>query len=121
MDIPTIARGANLNMHLVYPWYNLQQPKISQVYLEVLVYTKDIRALVYAKTQDSRCCDISNFSAHWLQPRNPGRALDRSGIESDSKSEVTTGSVILGNDSEIMSLSWVRRAAPGLPDKTSTL
>ena len=36
-------------MDLVYPWYNLRQPKISLVYLEALVYTRD--SLVYAKTR----------------------------------------------------------------------
>ena len=33
------------NMDLVYPWYNLRQPKISLVYLEALVYTRDIPSI----------------------------------------------------------------------------
>ena len=38
------------NMDLVYPWYNLRQPKISLVYLEALVYTRDIPPCQNTKT-----------------------------------------------------------------------
>ena len=58
-------------MDLVYPWYNLRQPKISLVYLEALVYTRDIPSIcqntkTYQRGQDSRWSRWPHYKMiHW--------------------------------------------------------
>ena len=66
------------NMYLVYPWYNLRQPKISLVYLEALVYSRDIPSIcqntkTYQRGQDSRCPPIKLSHLHC--PHRPGLGI----------------------------------------------
>ena len=65
--------GANID--LVYPWYNLRQPKISLVYLEALVYTRDIPSIcqntkTYQRGRDSRCSPCSGLDSTVQFPCN---------------------------------------------------
>ena len=43
IPIPDFRSDSNIwNMHLVYPWYNMQQLKTSLIYLTALIYFRNI-------------------------------------------------------------------------------
>ena len=68
-------------MCLVYPWYNLQQPKIYLVYLKALVYTRHIPGIcsntkTYQRGQDSRCIQPDNFRCKAPSPAAMEKAAE---------------------------------------------